>query len=167
MTSSWREMTLAAALAIGFSAHAHNCDPLVFLSLKVGSKTIAVTEAQLSALPQRVIVTSTNWAKKGSYKGPYLNDVVGLAGRGSVQKLTVYTWDHFKVDIPFSDLAKYGVILATSLDDKRLKLDDWGPMFVMYPYDDYKELRRPAGLNKMAWQVCRIGKVCKKRFEVC
>lgn len=57
MTSSWREMTLAAALAIGFSAHAHNCDPLVFLSLKVGSKTIAVTEAQLSALPQRVIVT--------------------------------------------------------------------------------------------------------------
>ena len=81
---------------------------------------------------------------------------VGLAGRGSVQKLTVYTWDHFKVDIPFSDLAKYGVILATSLDDKRLKLDDWGPMFVMYPYDDYKELRRPAGLNKMAWQVCRI-----------
>ena len=113
MTSSWREMTLAAALAIGFSAHAHNCDPLVFLSLKVGSKTIAVTEAQLSALPQRVIVTSTNWAKKGSYKGPYLNDVVGLAGRGSVQKLTVYTWDHFKVDIPFSDL---GMVCTTTVD---------------------------------------------------
>ena len=64
MTNSWREMTLAAALAIGFSAHAHNCDPLVFLSLKVGRKTLAVTEAQLSALPQRVTPALARMLKK-------------------------------------------------------------------------------------------------------
>lgn len=156
MTSSWHMMMAAAALISSFSTHAHNCDPLQFLALKVGSKTFSVTEDQLAALPQRVIHTSTIWARKGTYRGPYLSDVISLVDDRHVQKLTVYTWDNFKAVIPFTDLAKYGVILATSLNGKRLQKDDWGPMFIVYPYDDHKELRRPAGLSKMAWQVCRI-----------
>jgi hypothetical protein len=137
-------------------AQAHDCDPAEFLTLTNGDASLAVTEAELSALPQKIITTSTHWAKKGSYRGPLLSDVIALAKVPAPKKLTVYTWDNFNVDIPISDLAKYGVILATSLNNERLKLDDWGPTFIMYPYDDNKELHRPAGLRKMAWQVCRL-----------
>jgi hypothetical protein len=157
MKKTWQKALSGALLCTHLVAHASSyCDPARFLTLKADQKSLGVTEAQLEALPQQAITTSTHWSKKGTYRGPYLADVVSLSGLDQPKKLAIYTWDNFKVEIPYSDLAQYGVILATSFDGKRLKLDDFGPMFVVYPYDQFREMRRPAGLNKMAWQVCRI-----------
>lgn len=156
MSIAWRVMFAAAIAWTNFSANAFYCDPSEFLTLRADGKTLAVSDKQLAALPQHELTTSTYWNKKGTYRGPYLRDVVALTKRTRVRTLSIFTWDNFKVDIPYSDLSKYGVILATSFNGKRLRLDDWGPLFIMYPYDQYREIRRPAGLNKMAWQVCRI-----------
>ena len=132
------------------------CVADAFLAIRHAGKTRNVTAEQLAALPQYSIKTSTPWASMGAYTGPYLRDVVALGGLPRVTKLTVYTWDNYTVEIPATDMTRYNIVLASSYNGQALGLDDWGPLFVMYPYDHYTELRRPAGVGKMAWQVCRI-----------
>ncbi len=133
------------------------CVPGDFLTLKAGKKTWNVSEERLYILAKNNIVTSTHWSKSGRYSGPLLSDVIKIAALPEKpKKLTVYTWDNYRASLPYSDMKKYGVILATSLDGKRLKLSDWGPLYIIYPYDEYMELKTPAGLMKMIWQVCRI-----------
>ena len=112
--------------------------------------------AQLDQLPQQELRTSTHWSKVGTFRGPLLSNVVNLIKPTNPKFLNVDTWDNFKVRIPFEDLAGYKVLMATHLNGKRLKLDDLGPLFIVYPYDQRKELHRPSGLMKFAWQVCRI-----------
>ncbi len=133
------------------------CAPGNFLTLKAGQKTWNVSEEKLYRLAKNNIVTSTHWSNSGQYSGPLLSDVIKITGLSEApKKLTVYTWDNFRASLPYSDMNRYGVILATSMDGKRLKLSDWGPLYIVYPYDEYMELKTPAGLMKMVWQVCRI-----------
>lgn len=129
---------------------------LLVINNSDGAKTI--TRQSIESLPQKSIETSTHWEKKGVYTGPLLSEVIALAGKTKElpKQLEVYTWDNYKTKILYGDLVKYGAILSTKFNGKNLKLEDFGPLYIMFPYDSHKDLRRPAGLMKFAWQVCRI-----------
>lgn len=137
---------------------AKDCDADKFLVLNYKGQHLGVSRDTIESMPQKEIETSTHWASKGVYKGPLLADVINLVvgSKDAPKRLSVYTWDNFKSQIPYSDLKKYGAILSTQFNKQPLKLEDWGPLYIMYPYDRYKDLQRPAGLMKFAWQVCRI-----------
>ena len=109
------------------------CESTAFLLLNSVGTTLRVEEAKLKSLPQAEIQTSTHWAKRGTYKGPLLADVIQLVAPGVVTTLNVSTWDNFQAQIPYSDLAKYNVILAMEFDGKPLRLDDWGPLLELAP----------------------------------
>lgn len=154
---------LAIILGLGFcvlpapARASKDCVPGNFLTLKAGQKTWKISEEKINLLAKNKIITSTHWSKSGTYSGPLLSDVIHLAGLfENPKKLTIYTWDNFKSSLPYADMKRYGVILATSFEGKKLKLSDWGPLYIVYPYDEYMELQTPAGLMKIVWQVCRI-----------
>lgn len=151
-------LMILAAIVCGttLSAHGSNCDPKEFLVLKAREKAMVVTEKQIAALPQHAITTSTSLTRKGTYRGPYASDVIALTRFAESHDIVVYTWDGGRIKIAVSDLDRYGVILAISLNDVKLRLDDLGPLSLVYPYDQHEELHSPKPWNKMAWQVCRI-----------
>ena len=150
---------LAMALAAGFAQAAA-------LSLDVtGAATAAndpthpaqreyhLTEEQLLALPAHSITTSTSWTPRATFTGPLLADILKLVGTHGSQ-IEVHTLDDYIETIPVSDCARYGVIVAYSMNGKRLKVSDFGPLFLIYPRDAFPtELSGADADSKFVWQI--------------
>jgi hypothetical protein len=133
------------------------------LSLDVGGMVAAtndpshtayhLTEAQLLALPVHSITTSTAWTARSTFTGPSLADILKLVGAHGSQ-IEVHTLDDYTEKIPVSDCDRYGVIVAYSMNGKRLKVSDFGPLFLIYPRDAFPtELSGAAADSKFVWQI--------------
>jgi hypothetical protein len=118
---------------------------------------VRVTEAEILALPISAIVTATDWTPVSRFEGPLLSEVLKLKpAQAQTQTLHVYALNDYAITIPVSDIEKYAPILAHTRDGVRMKRSDFGPLFIVYPRDRYRELRTPSMVARMAWQVCRI-----------
>lgn len=114
------------------------------------------SEAEFLALPQSRIVTSTAWTPRCAFDGPRMTDVLAhVEGRGN--KLLVQALNDYSVSIPCDDLARFGAILAHSADGRRMKRDRFGPLWVIYPRDQFPdELDGPIAVARFVWQVKTI-----------
>ncbi|PCE24021.1 hypothetical protein BWP39_30525 [Paraburkholderia acidicola] len=102
-------------------------------------KTYHLSEADIAAMPQYVITTSTPWTSRAKFAGIRIEDVLAKVGAtGTSFRITGY--DGFiSSDIPFSDVEKYHPIFATSMNGVKLKIRNFGPFFIVYPRDGYYE----------------------------
>jgi hypothetical protein len=111
------------------------------------------TEAQLLALPAHSITTATTWTPRSTFTGPLLADIlktVGALGR----EVEIHTLDDYTYTIPVSDCERYGVVVAYSMNGQRLKISDFGPLFLIYPRDAFPgELMGALGDSKFVWQI--------------
>lgn len=127
---------------------------------KIGVKNTAdgavFDNALLDALPQKSFVTETPWTK-GSVKftGPLLSDVLKAVNASGVN-LKAIALNDYKVNIPVEDTRKYGIILARQMDGKMLTIRDKGPLFVMYPFEQFPELKTTVYLSRCIWQLQSI-----------
>jgi hypothetical protein len=117
---------------------------------------LAISEAQLLDLPNHTITTATEWTPRSRFDGPLLSDVLALAKvRG--KSIRLFALDDYSITIPWSDMDRYGIILAHSQNGERLSKRKFGPLFLMYPRDQYASvLDTPTGTEKFIWQVCGI-----------
>nr|CDQ35042.1 hypothetical protein BN993_04510 [Virgibacillus halodenitrificans] len=110
----------------------------------------------LQALPQGTTVTHTPWTAGAShFKGPLLGaiyDAVGARG----DSLHVVALNDFAADVPLTEAKEYGVILAMQRDGEPMPVREYGPLFVLYPFDDYPELQTEEVRFRSVWQVARI-----------
>ncbi len=111
------------------------------------------TEAQLLALPAHSIVTATTWTPRSTFTGPLLADILKQAGAyGS--EVEIHTLDDYTYTVPVSDCDRYGVVVAYSMNGRRLKVSDFGPLFLIYPRDAFPaELAGAEGDSKFVWQI--------------
>lgn len=159
-TLAWSAILLAPpAFAAGGA-----CKPGVFLTVggriskasNATDKTYEFTEAEIRALPSATITTSTAWTEKSKFDGPRLSEILKRVG-ASGTSLRVLAFDNYTAEIPWSDLTQYAPILALSQNDTKLTRKDHGPMFVVYPRDEFpKVLNLPMAQMRYVWQVCRI-----------
>ena len=71
--------------------------------------------------------------------------------------LNMKALDGYSTPIPWDDLVRYGVILAHSQDGKRLHTNRWGPLWTIYPRDQYPQaLTGPVAESRFIWQVTKI-----------
>lgn len=151
-----------AMAAIPTAAFVAPIKPLLTISGRIGrvnnttNNTYDFTEAALLALPQANIRTSTSWTPVSVFVGPLMLTVMREAGV-TAGTLTVKALDDLSVPIPWDDLVRFGVILAHSLDGERLSDKRWGPLWTIYPRDQYPEaLSGPIAESRSLWQVNRI-----------
>ncbi len=113
-------------------------------------------EAALLALPVASSETSTNWTPRRTWQGPRLEDVLARAGaHGSAIK--VYAYDDYREEIPMALITRYHPILAYSGDGKRLDLTNFGPLFIVFPRDQYPgELSGVTSQRRFVFHVRRI-----------
>jgi hypothetical protein len=121
-----------------------------------GHSVFHFSEAQLLALPAHSITTSTTWTPRSTFTGPALSDILKTVGAfGTV--LEIHTLDDYICTIPVEDARRYGVIVAYSMNGNRLKVSDFGPLFLIYPRDQFPaELQGALGDAKFAWQIKAI-----------
>ncbi|UWU23043.1 hypothetical protein N2601_08885 [Rhizobium sp. CB3060] len=142
----------------------NGCRQNVFLTISgnIGKTTngaknaYEMSEREFLALPTSTVTTSTPWTPRSDFVGPLLSRVLGeVDAKG--KKLRLVALDDFSVKVDADYLEKYGTILATSKSGIRLTIRDFGPVFVMYPRDSFKnELDTPAAASYLVWQLCGI-----------
>ncbi|WP_345814654.1 molybdopterin-dependent oxidoreductase [Paraburkholderia sp. PREW-6R] len=154
----------AAVLLLTLTAlNAHAQSDIPPLSLDVSGKiskpsdvahqSYHFSEAQLLALPVHSITTATTWTPRSTFTGPLLADILKTVGAYGTQ-VEVLTLDDYTYTVPVSDCDRYGVVVAYSLNGKRLKISDFGPLFLIYPRDAFPdELTGAVGDSKFVWQI--------------
>ncbi|CAB3767039.1 molybdopterin-dependent oxidoreductase [Paraburkholderia solisilvae] len=111
------------------------------------------SEAQILALPAHSISTSTAWTPKSTFTGPLLADILRVVGAYG-DRIEVHAYDDYTYTVPVSDIGRYGVIVAYSMNGQRLKISDFGPLFLIYPRDAYPaELTGGMTDAKFIWQI--------------
>lgn len=144
---------LGMAAASWAASFTFTVDGKIGRSNQPGKTTFVFTEQALMALPQHTIVTSTSWTPKATFTGPRLSDVLKTVDAHGTQ-IEFRCIDEYTFTIPVSDADKYGVILARTMNGKVLGNDNYGPLWIMYPRDEYPdELKTPLGEAKFAWQI--------------
>jgi hypothetical protein len=117
---------------------------------------VILTLSQLQALPQHELTEQpTNFPKPGKFRGPLLADVLKLAGAERKDaKLTAL--DDYQVGITADEMAQHQPILSLELDGVSLIGHDFGPYFVMWPFQEKPEIDNDTFQAKAIWQVTKI-----------
>ncbi|MEA3251381.1 MAG: oxidoreductase [Pseudomonadota bacterium] len=112
--------------------------------------------AMLKALGMHTVATRTPWTEGVSqFSGPLGRDLLEAVGAQG-DSLIVKALNDFVAEIPVSDFTKYDVILAMMRDAKRLTVRDFGPLFILYPFDQQPELQTEKIRFRSVWQVASI-----------
>ena len=155
-----RRSVLAAAVGACTTGWSQS-RPFLVISGKLGNSNAGAehhfTEGEFLALPQSTIVTATAWTPKSRWDGPRVDAVLKHVQAASGDRLRVSALDDYYITIPWEDIQRWGILLAHSRDGVRLGRNRWGPLFIIYPRDDYpRELNTPMTEAKFIWQVGRI-----------
>jgi hypothetical protein len=111
------------------------------------------SEAQLLALPAHSITTATTWTPRSTFTGPRLADILKTVGAYGTE-IEFHTLDDYTYTVPVSDCDRYDVVVANSINGRRLKVSDFGPLFLIYPRDAFPgELAGAESDSKFVWQI--------------
>jgi hypothetical protein len=109
--------------------------------------------AMLEGIGATTIQTSTPWTEgRPSFEGVLVRDLLRHVG-GKGKTITAVALNDYKIEISAAEVEKYPVILAYKMDGKPLKIRDKGPLWIVYPQDDFPELNNAAVQSKWVWQV--------------
>ena len=107
----------------------------------------------LEALGMQDLQTSTAWTEgQPVFNGVLVKDLLEYVGAKG-DSLFAVALNDYKVEIPVSDFVDYPVILASSMNGDRLKIRDKGPLWIVYPRDQYAELNTKENQGKWIWQL--------------
>jgi hypothetical protein len=70
-------------------------------------------------------------------------------------KMTALALNDYEIVIPFEDL-KFEPLIAMKADGQPLKIRDKGPLWIVYPRDDYKVLQDIRYDSRWVWQLNRL-----------
>jgi len=110
----------------------------------------------LFSFEQKDIKTTTLWTDgESTFSGPLLKDVLESAGNfGKV--ISAIAINEYSIQIPIADIQKYPVILALKQDGKILSVREKGPIWVIYPWSSYDELKQDKYYSRSIWQLKKI-----------
>jgi hypothetical protein len=110
----------------------------------------------LEALPQHQFSTRTPWDRDTvTFSGPRLREVLAAAGaQGSV--LHARALNDYEIEIPMADAQRYDVIIATRKNGARMPVREYGPLFIVYPFDSDPALRDKRYYERSVWQLRSI-----------
>lgn len=149
-----------AILALVFATGAAQAEEVILTvsNLHMGDgMAVKMTRSDLMNLPQVKLKTATEWTDGAPvFEGPLARDVIkNLEGHGEKVANAVAVND-YSVEIPLTDFQKYRVVLALSMNGRELSLRDKGPIWIVYPRDQHKELHDPVFNSRWIWQLDRL-----------
>jgi hypothetical protein len=100
--------------------------------------------------------TKTPWSgATHEFEGVLVRDLMAALGaRGEVAFARAL--NDYEVAIPTSDFDRYPVLLAFAADGEPLRVKDKGPIWIVYPQDQFRELRSAEAQRKWVAQVTAL-----------
>ena len=158
---------LAAALvALGLAvASAQTLPPPAGTPILEITGRIAVTNgeararfdlAMLEAIGVSRVATTTAWTNGlQEFEGVSLKALLERVGAFG-DRIEAVALNDYKVEIPVSDFSRWPVILAWRQNGQLMRVRDKGPLWIIYPQDDFPALNNKETQGKWAWQVKEI-----------
>ena len=127
---------------------------------KVGSlnseDALRLDLSQIESMPVTEFVTNTPWTdKKETWSGVRVSDLLE-AVEASSNKFKASALDDYIIEFANVDIDKYPVIIAYKKEGKYLSTRDLGPLWLMFPFDDFPELDTQANRAMAIWQLIKI-----------
>lgn len=120
----------------------------------VGSgPVVRLDRAMLESLGVTKLKTSTAWTTgESEFEGVLARDLLEAVGaEGTVVIATAL--NDYVASIPLRELYDYPVLLAFRMDGRDLELRDKGPIWIVYPRDQHKELNNSLVDKNWVWQL--------------
>lgn len=110
----------------------------------------------LKALGLHTLVTSNPWVKgKHTFEGVLLADVLRTVGvaDGTIEARGL---DGYTVDFPVREAFDYPVLLALKWNGEVMRVRNKGPIWIVYPVDQYPELANERFSSRSIWQLQQL-----------
>ena len=118
-----------------------------------GAEGLDFDMAMLAKLPQTTFNTKTPWyAQPRKFTGVLLKDLLASVG-GTGSTLKAMALNDYRVELPAEDWLQHGAMLAYLLDDKPMTVREKGPLVIIYPFDDRREVRTAVHYSRAVWQL--------------
>jgi len=142
---------LTALLALTLPAHSDQ--PILTLTGKVAGGHVAISREQIERLGLHELVTSTSVTDgPQQFRGVLMRDLLALAGaQGETVRATAL--NDYVIDIPASDFDRFDVLAALYMNGEALGPRDKGPVWIVYPRDDFPELQDIRYDMRWVWQL--------------
>ena len=109
--------------------------------------------AMLEALGTRKLTTSSAWTSGPTeFEGPLASAVLDAVGADGTA-VHAAALNDYAVTIPIDELRRYPVLLALKMNGQYLKVMDKGPIWIVYPRDQYRELQDSLTDKRWVWQL--------------
>ena len=118
--------------------------------------TARFDRAMLEAIGTTRIRTRTPWTDRPiEFEGVLVRDFLRAVGASS-NSFRVVAHDDYEAHVTGIDFDKYPAILAMKMDGKTMRLRDKGPLWLIFPWDDYPELHELVNSGLSVWQIKRV-----------
>jgi hypothetical protein len=159
---------LLAGLALPFAARPATAEGLaapagpviLTISGKIGifnvGQTAQFDRPMIEALGMTSFRTKTPWYDNPVlFEGVRMDTVMKTVGAMG-DTVTATALNDYTTELPISDFARYGTLLAVKRDGAYMPVRDKGPLWIVYPYDSDPVLGRPPFTSRSAWQVRQL-----------
>jgi len=110
----------------------------------------------LVTLGMHTLETSNPWVKgMNTFEGVLLADVLRAVGvtDGTLEARAL---DGFTVDVPVRDAFDFPVLLAMKWNGEVMRVRNKGPIWIVYPVDQYAELKKEQFSSRSIWQLQQL-----------
>lgn len=150
-----RFMSVIALAFVAFSIPVL-ADDLPTLTVSGTSGSVTYDREDLESMGMVTVSTTTPWNEGVvEFEGVPLQLLLQNA-KVEGETATVVALNDYSVDVPVSDFADYGTILAVKRNGSYMPVDDQGPFFVIYPFDSDPVLQAQPYYGRAVWQVKEI-----------
>ncbi|TVM06811.1 MAG: molybdopterin-dependent oxidoreductase [Halomonas sp.] len=112
--------------------------------------------SMLADLSQHQYRTGTPWTRQPhEYSGPLMRDLLSYLQAASEQ-VRVSALNGYEAYIPTRDFTEHDVMLALKRDGQPITIREYGPLWVLYPFDHNAELLSETFRSRAVWQVMKI-----------
>ena len=112
--------------------------------------------AMLAALPRHELETSTSVTDGvNRFEGFLMRDLLEKLGAEGETAAAIALNDYL-IEIPLQDFHAYDVLVADTMDGERLTPRDKGPLWIVYPRDQHRELQDIRYDYRWVWQLYRL-----------
>lgn len=123
------------------------------ISVTNGDNKATFDLALLEAIGISKTKTSTAWTEgQPQFEGVSMKALLDRLG-ATGETVTAVALNDYKVEIPIADFTKFPVILAYRMNGELLRIRDKGPLWIIYPQDDFPALKTKETQSKWVWQI--------------
>ncbi|MEZ5582727.1 MAG: molybdopterin-dependent oxidoreductase [Candidatus Competibacteraceae bacterium] len=112
--------------------------------------------AMLKALGVRERRLTTPWTDGvQAFEGVLMRDVMKAVG-ATGQEVFASALNDYAITIPLDDFTQYPILLAFAANGKLLTRRDKGPLWIIYPTNEFSELESATYVARSVWQLDRL-----------